>query len=117
RYRVQEQRQHLEFERKRVLTLRRLIADISHDLVTPLTSLRLRYDLTRRAEETDRLKATLAALETPLQHLEQQMQSLLTISRLDRDDSQTFNREPHELNALVQQVIEEEKAAYKLKQQ
>ena len=80
----------------------RLIADVSHELRSPITRLRLALGLMRRNKEGD-LRTSLARMEREVERLNVLIAQLLTLSRLECLD-QPPPMEPIDLSALVQEI-------------
>jgi two-component system sensor histidine kinase CpxA len=80
----------------------RLIADVSHELRSPLTRLRLALGLLRRRKETDP-QISLARMEREVERLDLLISQLLTLSRLE-SLSQPPRMEALDLGALVKEV-------------
>jgi signal transduction histidine kinase len=75
----------------------RMLAAISHDLRTPITSLRIRAEMVEDAENRDRMLATL-----------DEMQALAEASlTLAREDAMTEATDQADLSALVQSVCDD----------
>jgi two-component system sensor histidine kinase CpxA len=81
----------------------RLIADVSHELRSPLTRLRLALGLLRRRKETD-AQTSLARMEREVERLDLLISQLLTLSRLE-SLSQPPRMEALDLSALVKEVF------------
>jgi len=83
-------------------TQQRLIADVSHELRSPITRLSLALGLVRRNKDGD-ARTSLARMERELERLNALIGQLLTLSRLE-----TLNQpapvEPLDLGALVQEI-------------
>ena len=75
----------------------RLLAAISHDLRTPLTSLRLRLEFIEEGEDKDQMLQTLSIMERMLQE---------TMS-FAKDDSQREKRQLTDVNSLIQTIVDE----------
>lgn len=84
-------------------TLADNLADIAHQLKTPLTSMRLLTELLSRDNPED--TACLERLSAQTDRLETLVSALLTLSRLDAG-AVTLRREPTELYELVLRAIE-----------
>lgn len=84
-----------------VKSQRRLIADVSHELRSPLTRLRLALGLLRRAEPDAR--TPVSRMEREVERLDSLIGQLLTLSRLESLD-QPPSMERIELSTLVQEI-------------
>ena len=71
------------------VTLKRFIADASHDLRTPLTILRAELDLLLRQELDPGIHPVIRRLNTQTDRLDNLFSDLLTLATLDTDDSMT----------------------------
>jgi two-component system sensor histidine kinase CpxA len=80
----------------------RLIADVSHELRSPITRLRLALGLARRRKETD-AGTSLARMEREVERLDLLISQLLTLSRLE-SLSQPPRMETLDLSGLVKEV-------------
>jgi two-component system phosphate regulon sensor histidine kinase PhoR len=65
--------------------LQEMFADLSHDLRTPLTTIRSSVYLLRKLSDEEKRERHLEALEIQAQHLERVINDLLSMSRLDAD--------------------------------
>lgn len=86
---------------KLVKSQRRLIADVSHELRSPLTRLQLAVGLLRRAEPVSR--PYLSRIEREVERLNTLIAQLLTLSRLECLD-QAPPMESVDLHALVEEI-------------
>ncbi|SHO59158.1 HAMP domain-containing sensor histidine kinase [Vibrio quintilis] len=75
----------------------RLLAAISHDLRTPLTSLRLRLEFIEESEDKQQMLRTLTVMENMLQ----------ATMRFARDDGEPEPRCPTEVDTLMQTIVDE----------
>lgn len=105
---VEQRQRELAAERERIHTLRRLIGDISHDLKTPLASMRLRYDLLKRAADPDARQRNLDIFGSQLAFLERQVQNLITLWRLDSAEQTAVRFAPVDMNRLAWEVMAEQ---------
>ncbi len=110
-------RQQTELLEKDKLFLADSLADISHQLKTPLTSIHLAVAMLGEPElSTERRAALLWDVSRSLGRIEWLVSSLLKISRLDAG-TVTFQREPVEARALVRRAAEPLEAAMDLRDQ
>ena len=83
-----------------VAALRAFTANAAHELQTPLTALQGHVELAlRRERDPESYRETLRLLDRKLGGLVRTLRALLTLTRLDRDDS--FERTPVDLPALA----------------
>lgn len=75
----------------------RMLAALSHDLRTPITSMRLRVDLMEPSSDTDQLRST-------LEELQQMSEATLAFIRQDSDNEPTRSVD---LNALLDSLCED----------
>ncbi len=95
----------LALERERITLLQRFMGDVSHDLKTPLTAIRLSVHLLRRAQtEADRERhmQTIEQQSSRLGHL---MDVLFQMSRLDKSATNEFTFGLIDINLLLAQVL------------
>lgn len=84
RQRTEQQRLDLALERQRVETLRRLIANLSHDLKTPLTVLKTSlYLLSRAPHSGEELERRIEIFEEQVERLNTIVEDMLTYDRLE----------------------------------
>jgi len=87
--------------------LKQTIADISHQLKTPLAALNLYQELLQNeAEDPDAVRAFAAKIAAALARMEQLIQSMLKLTRLD-SGSIVFDLQPTPLPALAEQAVSE----------
>src|SRR5690606_34392686 len=100
----------LVVERERVSVLQGFIRDATHDLYTPLSVLQTSLYLLRRTiDDPERRESHLNELENQVAHLQQLVQNLLVMSRLDSADMQAFDFQPNDLNVLVDDIVHEQR--------
>lgn len=81
-----------------------LLWDISHELRTPLARMNLVLELIRQADDSKR-EQLIQKLERNLGRLNDLIQQILDLSRLDRLQDQPLPRSPIDLTALVQGLL------------
>lgn len=102
--RAEQQATELTVERERLKVLKRLISDISHDLKTPITTIRLSLYLLERATSPEQQATQRQVLKAQVAHLQSLLEDLLSIARLDRLPE--LELAPMDLNALVASVAQ-----------
>jgi signal transduction histidine kinase len=75
----------------------KLLAAISHDLRTPLTSLRLRLEFIEESEDKQQMLRTLTIMD----------KMLSSTMRFAKDDSQLETRQRTNINSLMQAIVDE----------
>lgn len=83
RVELENQKLELALERERVRLLRDFIAEASHDLKGPLTSMNLKIHQIDRADDTKTRRVHLRDLESQSKRMGQMIDDLLTLARLD----------------------------------
>jgi PAS domain S-box-containing protein len=95
----------LEMERERSQVLERFLGDASHDLKTPLTTMRVSLAVLKR-DPTPELRAQhLNILDAQVAHLQGLLDDLLNLTRMDRHLELSLRR--YDLNLLVRDVLAE----------
>ncbi len=113
RQKAEERAIALGIEQARREMLERFISDASHDLKTPLTTMRLSLGVMRKTLDEDIRARHLAILTAQVNHLEQTVEDLLNIVRLDR--ASEIVHSPVDLGVLTQGVIAEQTPLIDLK--
>jgi two-component system sensor histidine kinase TctE len=83
---------------------RQFVDDASHQLRTPLTTLRAQLDYALREPDPLRLREALQALSHELDHATRATQQLLTLARADAGSLQAEPLEPFDLGDLAREV-------------
>lgn len=96
----------LGVEQARREMLERFISDASHDLKTPLTTMRLSLSVMRKTLDEDVRARHLTILGMQVTHLERTVEDLLNVVRLDQKEE--LVRSPLDLAALARSVIAEQ---------
>ncbi|HEX2619980.1 MAG TPA: ATP-binding protein [Phototrophicaceae bacterium] len=103
-----EQTQALALERERVQLMRRFINDVSHDLRTPLTVIMTGLYMVKNAKsEADRSRR-IETLEMHIQKIGLMLENMLTVARLEKAASDTFEFQMDNLNQIVQDCYQEQ---------
>jgi PAS domain S-box-containing protein len=106
--RVAERTRDLAEANERLKELDRLkdqfIANVTHDLRTPLTNISLNLGLLAKRQNTDELNRRLPVLQRETRRLSRLIEDLLTLSRLEQGRV-TFVREPYVLDSLFAEVL------------
>ncbi|MBN1564436.1 MAG: PAS domain S-box protein [Anaerolineae bacterium] len=102
--------QHLayEMEQARANVLQHFISHASHDLRTPLTTIKTNIYLLNKLTDPVKQQRHLDILNTQTTHLERLLEDMLNMSRLDKDI--VFKFVPTNVNALVDQIIIRQRA-------
>ncbi|GAA2251390.1 HAMP domain-containing sensor histidine kinase [Actinomadura luteofluorescens] len=82
---------------------RAFVSDVSHELRSPLTALRMELELALSAPEDTDVPATLRALLVNTERLSAVVDDLLALARLDADS--TFPRERVDLTEIIDQEV------------
>lgn len=101
RKQVEQRTLELTIERERVLLLQQLISHMSHDLRTPLTSMKVTQYLLRK-ELAGQHSARLDSLAHQTDRLAQMVENMLTLLRLEKDElSDQFDLDMNDLLTYV----------------
>ena len=85
----------------------RLIADVSHELRSPMTRLQLAIGLAQKSSQNEQnLQKYLIRCETEIERLEQMIGSILSFSRLE-NSLYALNLEPIEIKTLMALIIQD----------
>jgi len=99
---AEQARFELEMEREQVRLLRELIGDVSHDLRSPLTALKIKNYLAATTSDPVQREAHIDAARQQILRLERLVENLLTIARLDSITQ--LDAEPVNINDIVREV-------------
>ena len=100
---VQEE---LGIEREKVLVLQNFIANLSHDLRTPLSIINTSiYLIDRLAQDPDRQRHHLDVLQSQAMRMQRLLEDLISMARLDKADTSDFEFRWMNVNHLVEQAI------------
>lgn len=112
-----EQRQlDLTLERERGRLLKKFISDVSHDLRTPLSVMRLNLEVLLRAPDPAKHQRRVEVLIAQEQHLTRLLTDMMAMLSLDNADHE-FNFGPADANALGKSMFETYEAAARRKGQ
>ena len=101
----------LAIEREKVKVLQRFIGDMSHDLRTPLSVIKTSiYLLERLAHDPVKFKQNLDMLQTQTDHLQNVLEDLLSMSRLDKADTSDYRFRWLDVNAPIKEAVDEQQA-------
>lgn len=100
--RIREQNEVLKKEKKHLADS---LADIAHQLKTPLTSVNLILSLLANNPDEDQRKVLLREMDELLVRMDWLITTLLKLSRLDAGII-VFHREPIDVNALIRGVLQ-----------
>lgn len=99
----------LAIERGRIEVLERFIGDASHDLKTPLTSMKFSLAVVKNTTDIEKQEQHLEILKRQVAHVERLLEDLLSMTRLDR--ATDLRLQALYVNELVAIVIEEQTTA------
>lgn len=109
---VTERKQHeereidLAIEREKVRILQNFINDISHDLRTPLSVINTSiYLIGKLADDPERQRAQINVLAAQEKQVQRLLEDLITMSRLDKADTQDFVFGSVDLDDLLKQMV------------
>ena len=92
-----------------LLSQKRLLADISHELRSPLARLQLAIGIAQQQPDVEQSQTTnkqLERIEKESQRMEQMIAQVLTLSRLEAEDSRTLNSSVN-LTELLQELVKD----------
>lgn len=102
---VQQHQLDLGIEREKVLMLKRFIGNISHDLRTPLSVIKTSTYLLGKVSDQERRTRHLETLEYETNRLQNMIEDLLNLSRLDRADSSDYQFMLCDINTMSQDCV------------
>ena len=102
----EKHRRDLELERQRLALVLGLIGQLSHDLMTPLTIMKTSTYLVGRANTDSHIHHHLDKLNHEADRLENMVQDLVLMSRLDRLTPDDFDFKPHNVGKIIGRVAE-----------
>ncbi len=106
RKRTETQQVELAVEKERVQMLQHFIRDTSHDLRTPLTTIKTSlYLLERTINDPIKRERYFTVINDQAGRLQQLLEDLLSLSRLDRTSIEDFTFEMRSLSLLLQNVV------------
>jgi signal transduction histidine kinase len=103
RQRAQHQAMEQVFLEDRMAQLRKLLGDISHDLKTPLASMKTSLYLIRKQPDPGRRAVQLDHLETQVERLDQLVTDIVTMTRLD--NTHQLARQAINLSSLIRSML------------
>ncbi len=95
-------------ERERMEVLDRFIGDASHDLKTPITSMKFSLAVVKEASDMETRQRHLRILDLQIAHVEKLLEDLLSLSRLEKITEIVLRS--LDLNTVAQAVMEEHRA-------
>jgi PAS domain S-box-containing protein len=98
----ENQRLEIALQQERIQLLEELIADLSHDLKTPLTGITTMVYLIQKNPDPSKQAHYLDKLEVQVQRLSDLLDAILTMSRLDKGSSLTFA--PLAIKSLISDI-------------
>jgi PAS domain S-box-containing protein len=106
RKRAESQQVELAVEKERVQMLQHFIRDTSHDLRTPLTTIKTSlYLLERTINDPAKRQRYITVIKDQTARLHQLLEDLLSLSQLDKSSVEEFSFEMRSLNLLLQNVV------------
>ncbi len=112
---VQEE---LGIEREKVRVLQNFIANLSHDLRTPLSVINTSiYLIDRLTQDPDRQRHHIDVLQLQATRMQRLLEDLITMARLDKADTSDFQFRWMNVNEIVEQVIRDNQNLALRKQQ
>lgn len=110
RKQLQRQELDLTLERERSRLLKKFIADVSHDLRTPLSVIRLNLEVLQRVNDPAKLQKRVEVLIGQEQHLTRLLTDMMAMLSLDNADDK-FDFAPVDGNELAKLLYEGHEAA------
>lgn len=93
-------------EREQVEILNKFISQVSHDFKTPLSTMRTSTYLIDQKLRLDRpVDHHLEVINSQVDQMQRLLEGLLTMSRLDKIETDTFTFDNHDINKLIKEVI------------
>lgn len=99
RHASEEHQRELLIEREKLQVLRDVIADATHDLKAPLSSINLKMYALQRLRDPEKQQQTLDELGNITKRMANMIDDVLTLARLD--NTQEADRQPHNLGAVI----------------
>lgn len=98
---VEEGKRIVEQERERALMLRQFIGDISHDFLTPLSTIRTAAYLVKHGNKDD-IDRRVTTIDQQIERLNKLIDNLKTIAKLD--DMNEITMEKVDMNTILQSI-------------
>ncbi len=98
-----EQTINLAIERERIRILRNFISDASHDLKTPIATIKLKAALVRTTKDDSTREIHIYDLDRQVDRLSSMIDNLFTLSRLENTDEWEF--EPTDINTIITDLM------------
>ncbi len=113
---LEQQKVNLALERERAQLLKKFISDVSHDLRTPLSVIRLNLELLRRTNDSPKQQQRIETLSAQEQHLTRLLTDMMVMLTLD-DEQTAFQFKRIDLNFVAQLVFDRYHSIAQRKQQ
>lgn len=104
--RLEQQQILLKIEQQRIQALHQFISDATHDVMTPISVMKSSLYVARKTQDENQRKKKLSLVETELNHLQQMLQDMLLMAKLDTMSSDDLSRGEIDFNHLLQAQIE-----------
>ncbi|MDX1994524.1 MAG: PAS domain-containing sensor histidine kinase [bacterium] len=108
RYQAEQARLALALEQEKVNLMRNFINDLSHDFRTPLTIIRNSLYLFQNSRSEDRRAHHLQLIDLYTERLVEMVESLLTVTRLEKAANELYEFTVGDLNLVTRAVAEEQ---------
>ncbi len=116
RKRAEQEQLELQLERERINILRQFVSAASHDLRTPLSIMTTSLYLLRKTPDEDKRAAHLTRLEQQLKFVNQQLENMFKLLKLDLGDV-LFEFEACDLKTLLRELVDKNQTPVRRKNQ
>jgi PAS domain S-box-containing protein len=103
----ERQRLALQTEKQRATLLRQFIGHTTHDLMTPISSMKTGLYLIQRTSQEERTQRYLTRLNDQVEKMQRLLNNLLTMLNLDEMTYDQLHLGAFDLNTLIQEVVQE----------